>query len=334
MMNCQRLGAMCLGVVLLSGATWGQGPSPVVLRVDVENAVNYWADTNDVSKLATDPNATTGRSRVAFQAVSGIFDIVAVNGKPVKGTVAWTARNLNLVPTQTAGQAIADVSRNGLAQYFFEFLQPDGTSIGAIMVQSFNGGPVPPGSPIANGAGGNQAIIGGTGAFLGTRGQSAQGSNTVAVRQASMSEDPANRRINGGGKTQFVLQLIPEQRPQVTMTPDGPAIVHASTNQLVTPSNPARAGETLVLFATGLGPAKGVEIGQPFPASPTAQVIAPVEVTVDGAAARVSYAGGYPGAVNGYQVNFTLPSDIASKMASLQLSAAWIPGSAVLLPVQ
>lgn len=329
----QRLWAIYLGIALLPCAVWGQGSSPVVLKVDVENAVNYWTDISDISKLATDTNSTTGRSRVTFQTVSGIFDIVAVNGKPVKGTVAWTARNLNLAPTQIAGQAVADVSRNGVAQYIFEFLQPDGTSIGAIMVQSFNGGPVPPGSPIVNGAG-TQAIIGGTGAFLGTRGQSTQGPHTVAVRQASMSEDPANRRINGGGKTQFVLQLLPEQRPQVTMTPDGPAIVHSTTNRLVTPSNPARAGETLVLFAAGLGPARGMEIGQPFPTSPAAQVVAPIEISVNGTAADVSYAGGYPGAVNGYQVNFTLPSNIGSGMVSLQLSAAWIPGSPVLLPIQ
>lgn len=324
---------VCLSF-LLPYAVCAQPSAPVVLRVDVENAVNYWTDVADVSKLATDTHTTTGTSRVAFETVSGIYDVVAVNGAPVKGTVAWTARNLNLIPTQTAGQGIADVTRNGLAQYFFEFLQPDGTSIGAIMVQSFNGGAVPPGSPITNSAGGTQAIIGGTGAFLGARGQSTQGPNTVAVRQASMSEDPANRRMNGGGKTQFVLQLLPEQRPQVVMTPNGPAIVHSSTYQLVTPSNPAHPGETLVLFATGLGPAKGVEIGQPFPNSPPAPVIAPIEISVNGTAAEVSYAGGYPGAVDGYQVNFSLPSGMAPGAVNLQLSAAWIPGEAVKLPVQ
>jgi uncharacterized protein (TIGR03437 family) len=324
----------CLGAALFVGSVPGQAQAPVVLKVDVENAVNYWTDVSDVSKLASATNATAGVSRVAFETIAGIYDIVAVNGRPVKGTVAWNARNLNLGPTQAPGQSIADVTRGGLAQYYFEFLQPDGTSIGAIMVSSFNGGAAPPGSPVASGAGGSQAIAGGTGAFMGARGQSTQGANTVAVRQASMSEDPANRRTNGGGKTQFVLQLLPEQRPQVAMTANGPAIVHASTNQLVTAANPAHAGETLVLYAFGLGPAKGVEIGQPFPASPPAPVIAPVDVTVNGISAFVLYAGGYPGAVDGYQVNFTLPSGVAPGMASLQLAAAWIPGAEVKLPIQ
>src|SRR5262249_28729367 len=162
---------------------------------------------------------------------------VAVNGQPMKGTVTWNARNLNLGPTQTAGNSIADVTRNGVAQYYFEFLQPDGTSIGTIMVQSYNAGTAPPGMPAISGAVGSQAIVGGTGAFLGARGQSTQGANSVAVRQASMGEDPADRRINGGGKTQFVLQVIPEQRPQVGVTANGPAIAHANTNQLVTAAN-------------------------------------------------------------------------------------------------
>ena len=318
---------------LLPASMWAQATVPVVLKVDVENAVNYWTDVSDVSKLATDAKATTGVSRVSFETVAGIYDIVAVNGRPTKGTVAWTARNLNLSPTPTAGQSIADVSRNGLAEYYLEFLQPDGTSIGAIMVSSFNGGGVPAGLPVPSGAG-NQAIVGGTGAFLGVRGQMTQGANTVAVRQASMSEDPANRRINGGGKTQFTLQLIPMQRPQVALTANGAAIVHASTNQLVTAANPAHAGETLTLFATGLGPVMGVELGQAFPASPPATVLAPVDVRVNGSAADVSYAGGYPGAVDGYQVNFTLPSGVAPGTANLQVSAAWIPGDTVKLSIQ
>jgi uncharacterized protein (TIGR03437 family) len=77
-----------------------------------------------------------------------------------------------------------------------------------------------------------------------------------------------------------------------------------------------------------------VEIGQPFSASPTAQAMEPEEVSVNGASAEVSYAGGYQGAVDGYQVNFTLPSGLASGMLNLQLSAAWIPCGAVTLPVQ
>src|SRR5690348_5694929 len=96
---------VCLSF-LLPYAVCAQPSAPVTLRVDVENAVNYWTDITDVSKLATDTHTTTGTSHVSFETVSGIYDVVAVNGRPVKGTVAWTARNLNLIPTQTPGQSI------------------------------------------------------------------------------------------------------------------------------------------------------------------------------------------------------------------------------------
>jgi len=74
--------------------------------------------------------------------------------------------------------------------------------------------------------------------------------------------------------------------------------------------------------------------GQPFPSSPLALANSPVEVRVNGAAAKVLYAGGYPGAIDAYQVNFSLPTSLVSGTASLQLIAAWIPGAEVKLPVQ
>ena len=50
-------------------------------------------------------------------------------------------------------------------------------------------------SPTAERA--NWAIVGGTGAFLGARGQAEGGTGGVGGRAASMAEDPANRCING-----------------------------------------------------------------------------------------------------------------------------------------
>jgi uncharacterized protein (TIGR03437 family) len=48
----------------------------------------------------------------------------------------------------------------------------------------------------------------------------------------------------------------------------------------------------------------------------------------------VLYAGGYPGAVDGYQVNFRVPDGIATGLASLQLTSAWIAGSEVKIAIQ
>ena len=84
--------------------------------------------------------------------------------------------------------------------------------------------------------------------------------------------------------------------------------IHASDGSLVSAAKPAKAGEILSLFASGLGPTRpGVDPGQPFPAAPLQVVNSPVQVLVNGNSADVLYAGGYPGAVDGYQVNFRMP---------------------------
>jgi uncharacterized protein (TIGR03437 family) len=123
--------------------------------------------------------------------------------------------------------------------------------------------------------------------------------------------------------------------PQIVTTPNGPAAAHSSDFSLVTSSKPAAAGELLSLFATGLGPVTpGVDPGRPFPSSPLAAVNSPVEVMVNGKAAEVLSAVGYPGAADGYQVNFRMPSDVAKGVASIQVSSAWIAGTPVNITVQ
>jgi uncharacterized protein (TIGR03437 family) len=183
----------------------------------------------------------------------------------------------------------------------------------------------------------NNAIVGGTGAFLGARGQwgNAVAAGAGGARMASMTEDPANRRRNGGGgRTGYVLHVIPMSRPEVVITPNGPAVFHADFSQ-VTAAKPARAGELLILTATGLGPTlPGVDPGQPFPANPLQQVNSPVEVTVSGKPAEVINKIGYPGTTDTYRVDIRVPERTAPGTATVQVSAAWISGSEVKLAIQ
>ena len=313
---------------------WAQSAPPVVVQIDIENAVSYFEDVAEVSKLAADPAVTTAVAGRTFEKVIAIGDIVAVNGMAVKGTMILNPRTLNMRPNAAPGQVIGDATRGNTCGGSFEILWPDGTQIGTIMVADLGGGPAPPGAPPAA-AQGNFAVIGGSGAFMGVRGHGGMTVASVANRQASMAEDPANRRTAGGGKVSLVFQLLPEERPQVISLASGPAIVHAGNFQPVSAANPAHPGETLTLFATGLGPVRAaMNPGQPFPSSPLALVNSPVQVRVNGAAANVLYAGGYPGSVDSYQVNFTLPTGLVPGTATLQLIAAWIPGAEVKLPVQ
>jgi hypothetical protein len=331
----RKIEMLAMAVLLTTHCTVavGQSPPATILTIDLTNFVEYRQDVSDPTKFATDPNLTTATTPHNFFTAMMLADIVAVNGQPAKGLYVGRPRALQATPTPTPGQAIADTTHNSLRDLFFEIQNSDGTVIGSIAAVGLSGGAAPPGAPSAL-QGSNWAIIGGTGAFLGARGQAGSGVGN-SPRAASFSEDPADRRINGGGKAQFILQVIPMTVPQIVSTANGPAVVHSGDFSLVTSSKPAAAGEVLSLFATGLGPVTpGVDPGQPFPSSPLATVISPVVVTVNGEPAQVLGAVGYPGATEGYQVNFQLPSDTAKGVAALQVSAAWIAGTPVNITVQ
>ena len=320
-----------LGIAASGGLAFGQTPPITLLKVDVDNYVSYFYDGTAYAKEATDPNITPVPAVNSFGTFVQIGDIVAVNDKPAKGTYIARATNLGLTPTAKAGgpwpsSAIADTVRQNLADFYLEILQTDGTPVGTIMAVGPTRGSPPPGAPSAQ-TGDNVTIAGGTGAFLGVRGQAGL-IQIASMRNASASEDPANRRLNGGARRSLILSLIPMSLPEIAASTNGPAVIHANGFTPVTAANPAKAGETLTLFAYGMGPTRpGLDPGMAFPASPLALVNSPVEVTVNGAPAAVLYAGGYPGTLNSYQVNFTLPADIKPGPASVQLKVAWIAGS-------
>ena len=328
--------ALCAGVLALATlprSGEAQTPGVAIMRIDIANYVPYTYDA-DIQKFATAPVLTPfppngGR---AFSVFAFIGDIVAVNGKPAKGL--WTARttNFSFEPNAAPGHATADVTRLNIIDMYWEILQVDGTPIGTLLASGLTRGIPPPGAPLAQTVD-NLSIIGGTGAFLGARGQA----GAIALgtpRQASVVEDPANRRIIGGAKRSYVVHLLPLSTPEIFVGQNGPAVVHGD-GSLVTTAKPAQAGEILSLYASGLGPTSpGIDPGQPFTADPLQVVNSPLDVTVSGKGATVLYAGGYPGAMNAYQVNFRVPDGVQPGMASIQLSAAWIPGSQVRIAVR
>ena len=311
-----------------------QQPATATLTVDLTNQVEYQGDIYDPAKFARNasitPSLGNGTGILNFGAATILADIVAVNGQPAKGLYAAIDRWIATYPAPVSGQAIADVRRGRIREFTFEILQPDGTAIGSIMGMGLAEGDPPPGQPSTEKA--NWAITGGTGAFLGARGQ-VEGTG-ASGRAASVAEDPANRRLNGGSPNRYLVHLIPMTIPQIVTNTTGPAITHSSDFSLVNGSKPAVAGEILSLFATGLGPLRGAVAGQAFPSLPIAAVNSPVEVIVNGTPAEVLGAVGYPGAVDGYQVNFRVPADITKGSAAIQVSSAWTASAPVNIPVQ
>jgi len=106
----------------------------------------------------------------------------------------------------------------------------------------------------------------------------------------------------------------------------------------VTVENPACAGELLMMSVSGLGPVRpNLDPGKPFPPLAEAKVHAvnsPADITVNGKAAQVVSALGWPGMNNVYRVDFRVPEGTAAGTATLGLSVAWINGPEVKIPVR
>jgi uncharacterized protein (TIGR03437 family) len=132
-----------------------------------------------------------------------------------------------------------------------------------------------------------------------------------------------------GSQTQVIARAISASGAEVDAVPASiavstaqPGIFLAGTtqgailnaaNQLVNSTNPAGAGDVIVVFCTGLGALNPpAQTGQP--ASSGKAAVQPA-VTVGGLAAALQYAGVAPGYVGLYQVNAVVPGGLGTSSA-------------------
>jgi uncharacterized protein (TIGR03437 family) len=91
------------------------------------------------------------------------------------------------------------------------------------------------------------------------------------------------------------------------------AIVRQDGVTLAEAATPARRGEVVIIYCSGLGPVSpAVEAGRPAPSAPLSSVVNPVAVTIGGRQARVIFAGLAPGFSGLYQVNAFVPDNAAT----------------------
>jgi uncharacterized protein (TIGR03437 family) len=98
----------------------------------------------------------------------------------------------------------------------------------------------------------------------------------------------------------------------VSQSGTGQGVVLDGLNNLVDSSHAVKAGEVVVIYATGLGATSpAVATGQAAPAvPPLALVTTPVKVTIGGVEAAVEFAGLAPGFVGLHQVNARVPAGV------------------------
>jgi uncharacterized protein (TIGR03437 family) len=109
--------------------------------------------------------------------------------------------------------------------------------------------------------------------------------------------------------------------PGVARLTNGEVIAQHGDFSLVTPQNPAKPGEFLVIYLAGLGStSQTVTDGSASPSSPLARTTNAPVVTVDGKSAPVFFAGLTPGLAGLYQINFQVPQDAPSGSLRLDIS--------------
>jgi len=307
---------------------------PAVIEIDIENFRFYLFDSADFTKWGTNPNRVDVALHRNFNTMQAIGDVIAVNGQPAKGTITATAGSIGGDPVPMPGSSPSDVPGTSRLIYEIDLLQPDGTPIGSLFAMGRNTGQPPPGSVGATG--GNLVIVGGTGAYLGARGQILFGvalPQSSPLARGSFTEDPINRRVFGGLAFRRIAYVIPEWRPEIFQRNGAAATFHADFTP-VTAERPSRPGETVILQVTGLGPTRpGIPFGQPFPQQPPHIVNSPIEVTVNGQSVPVVSKIGWPGLVDTFRVDIQLPNNISGP-AMVRVTAAWIPGAEVRIPIR
>jgi uncharacterized protein (TIGR03437 family) len=122
----------------------------------------------------------------------------------------------------------------------------------------------------------------------------------------------------------------------VDYTANTGAIIHTSNYSVVTPSNPAKPGESLAIFATGLGPVNmSIASGVAAPSVPPfAMTVNAPTVTVAGINASVPFSGLAPGYVGLYQLNFVVPTTTPAGTQNLEVSVGGAMSNFVYLAVQ
>src|SRR5262249_1071804 len=120
-------------------------------------------------------------------------------------------------------------------------------------------------------------------------------------------------RTPGGVSDNFNFSILPAAPSIFRTGTAGPTtglatITRADNGELVTPTNPLHGGDTIVIYATGLGrTSPPIDSGAPAPSDPLPSAVIAPSVQLGGAPMQVDYAGLVPGSVGLYQINAVVP---------------------------
>jgi uncharacterized protein (TIGR03437 family) len=142
----------------------------------------------------------------------------------------------------------------------------------------------------------------------------------------------------GGGISAPVRVSLADAAPglfSLAQSGNGQGVVLDSRYQLVDAGNPARPGDTVQIFATGLGPVSNRPAsGVASPATPPAASLSTPTVHIGGVQTQVLFSGLTPGYVGLYQVNAQVPANApAGNSVPVALTATGTSSNTVTLAV-
>jgi uncharacterized protein (TIGR03437 family) len=139
-----------------------------------------------------------------------------------------------------------------------------------------------------------------------------------------------------GGLVETAGVPIAPQSPSIfVLDAAGDAAAIHLDGSIVGTANPASAGETVEIFATGLGPVSNTPADGTAPKSGVLAIDQiPAEVTIGGIEAQVPFAGLAPGFTGLYQVNVVVPAGLQAGPATLRIAAGSLFGNSTVLQLR
>ncbi|OFV96604.1 MAG: hypothetical protein A3H28_16190 [Acidobacteria bacterium RIFCSPLOWO2_02_FULL_61_28] len=157
----------------------------------------------------------------------------------------------------------------------------------------------------------------------------------VPVELAGLTSVTIVVNNNGVLSAPITLTLLPAAPGIFTFDGSNGAILHGSDFRPAGPSSPAARGETVILYASGLGPVSpSVGTGQAAPSAPLSNTLVTPIVTVGGVNAIVIFSGLAPGFVGLYQLNIVVPFNVVPGILDVIIQTGGLSSNVVKLAVQ
>jgi uncharacterized protein (TIGR03437 family) len=133
----------------------------------------------------------------------------------------------------------------------------------------------------------------------------------------------------------LTVNVLPAQPGIFTSDGTDAAVLHGVNNAAISSASPAAPGETIVIFATGLGPVSpALPTNTPAPGSPHSNSVLTTGVSMAGESAVVAFSGLAPGFIALWQVNAVVPMDAATGNLDLIVTVNNVASNTTKFPVK